>query len=70
MNALLLSVQRIYTELKFITQRMERDDEEVLAKNDWKFAAMVVDRLCLFIFTTVIVVSTGFIMLSAPYIVA
>ncbi|ETN81005.1 Cation transporter family protein [Necator americanus] len=40
------------------------------AANDWKFAAMVVDRLCLFIFTIFIVVSTCGIMFSSPHLIA
>lgn len=32
----LLRLQQIYWELKFITQRMKRDDDEQEAKNDWK----------------------------------
>jgi len=34
--------------------------------NDWRFAAMVVDRLCLCLFTVFTVVSTLTILLSAP----
>ena len=34
--------------------------------NDWRFAAMVVDRLCLCAFTIFTVVSTFTILFSAP----
>ncbi|VDN59065.1 unnamed protein product [Dracunculus medinensis] len=39
-------------------------------ENDWKFAAMVVDRMCLFTFTLFIVISTCAIMFSSPHLVA
>lgn len=35
-HASLLTMQQIYYELKFITQRMKRDDEAEERKNDWK----------------------------------
>lgn len=35
-NIYLLRLQQIYWELKFITQRMKRDDDEQDAKKDWK----------------------------------
>ncbi len=41
-------------------------DEDAIA--DWKFVAMVVDRMCLIIFSAFIVGSTCGIMLSAPNI--
>lgn len=85
-HALILMMQRIHNELKFIVTRMEkvsiagtqRDspkrkvalqadvDEDAIA--DWKFAAMVVDRVCLIIFSAFIIGSTCGIMFSAPNI--
>ena len=47
MHALLLMMQRVIVELKFITSRMVKEDDYEDMENDWKFAAMVVDRLCL-----------------------
>uniref|UniRef100_A0A7E4VG54 Acetylcholine receptor subunit alpha-type acr-16 n=1 Tax=Panagrellus redivivus TaxID=6233 RepID=A0A7E4VG54_PANRE len=69
-TATTLILQRIHNELKIITKQMieaERDEE---ASNQWKFAAMVVDRCCLYIFTIFIVATTVGILTSAPYIVA
>lgn len=37
----------ILKELQFITNRMKKADEEAELISDWKFAAMVVDRLVL-----------------------
>jgi len=35
---------------------------------DWKFAAMVVDRICLIIFTTFTVMAITAVLLSAPHL--
>ncbi|KHJ80763.1 hypothetical protein OESDEN_19558, partial [Oesophagostomum dentatum] len=69
-QATLLILQRIYHELKIVTKRMVESDREEQASNNWKFAAMVVDRLCLYVFTVFILVSTLGIFSSAPYLVA
>ncbi len=69
-NALLLIMESIVCNMKFITKRMEEEDEYEDATNDWRFAAMVVDRLCLVIFTAFITGSTCGIMFSSPHLVA
>lgn len=69
-QATLLILHRIYHELKIVTKRMIESDKEEQASNNWKFAAMVVDRLCLYVFTIFIIVSTLGIFWSAPYLVA
>ncbi|KAK6052861.1 hypothetical protein COOONC_09634 [Cooperia oncophora] len=69
-QATLLILQRIYHELKVVTKRMMETDREEQAANNWKFAAMVVDRLCLYVFTMFILASTVGIFSSAPYLVA
>nr|QOR60934.1 nicotinic acetylcholine receptor alpha subunit 16 [Necator americanus] len=69
-QATLLILQRIYHELKVVTKRMVDTDREEQASNNWKFAAMVVDRLCLYVFTIFILASTVGIFWSAPYLVA
>ena len=37
----------ILKEIKVITDKIKDDDEAGNVENDWKFAAMVIDRLCL-----------------------
>ncbi|KAK5976478.1 hypothetical protein GCK32_005337 [Trichostrongylus colubriformis] len=69
-QATLLLLQRIYHELKVVTKRMVETDREEQASSNWKFAAMVVDRLCLYVFTMFILASTIGIFSSAPYLVA
>ena len=69
-HATMLLLQRIYSELKVITKQMIESEKDDTASNQWKFAAMVVDRCCLYIFTIFIVVTTIALMMSAPYIIA
>lgn len=38
-QAVLLVMQRIHSQLKFITKRMEEEDEEQDAETDWKFVS-------------------------------
>lgn len=61
-------LQAMLRELRFITQRIRKDDEIRDIISDWKFAAMVVDRFCLIVFTLFTVVATIAIMLTAPHI--
>ncbi|XP_064608817.1 neuronal acetylcholine receptor subunit alpha-7-like [Liolophura sinensis] len=63
-NELLL----ILKELKKMTSKLKKDDEESDIRSDWKFAAMVIDRLCLWIFTILTLVSTIGILCAAPQI--
>ena len=38
-------------ELRYITRRMRSDEEREEVISDWKFAAMVIDRLCFYVFS-------------------
>ncbi|XP_071531407.1 neuronal acetylcholine receptor subunit alpha-7-like isoform X2 [Panulirus ornatus] len=59
----------ILKEVRIITDKMRKDDEDGEVANDWKFAAMVVDRLCLIIFTLFTITATIAVLLSAPHII-
>ncbi|XP_025075030.1 acetylcholine receptor subunit alpha-type acr-16 [Pogonomyrmex barbatus] len=59
----------ILKELQFITSRMKKADEDDEVISDWKFAAMVVDRLCLIIFTLFTILATVVILCRAPHII-
>ncbi|XP_037912240.1 neuronal acetylcholine receptor subunit alpha-7 isoform X5 [Hermetia illucens] len=59
----------ILKELQFITARMRKSDEEAEIISDWKFAAMVVDRFCLIVFTLFTIIATVTVLLSAPHII-
>lgn len=54
----------ILNELRFITKKIKEDIEGNEETNDWKFAAMVVDRLCFWIFTFYLVAATVVIFTS------
>ena len=56
----------ILNELRFITHKIKEDAEAEDETNDWKFAAMVIDRLCFWIFTVWLTVGTLAIFFSAP----
>ncbi|KAK8753595.1 hypothetical protein OTU49_000510, partial [Cherax quadricarinatus] len=59
----------ILKEIRVITDKMRKEDEDGEVKNDWRFAAMVVDRLCLIIFTLFTITATVAVLLSAPHII-
>ncbi|KAK2586115.1 hypothetical protein KPH14_008393 [Odynerus spinipes] len=59
----------ILKELQFITSRMRKADEDDEVINDWKFAAMVVDRVCLIVFTAFTVLATFVTLSRAPHII-
>lgn len=59
----------ILKELRVITDKLRKEDEASEVTNDWKFAAMVVDRLCLIIFTLFTIIATIAVLFSAPHII-
>ncbi|CAG2173946.1 unnamed protein product [Oppiella nova] len=62
-------IKEILFEMKFITNRMRRQDDinELIA--EWKFAATVLDRLCLIVFTLFTLISTALCLFSAPQLI-
>jgi nicotinic acetylcholine receptor len=56
----------ILNELRFITHKIKEDIDAVDETNDWKFAAMVIDRLCFWIFSAYWILTTLGIFFSAP----
>lgn len=61
-------LMNILSELRYITSKIKDSDDQMEIKMDWKFAAMVVDRLCLITFSLYTLIATVVIMLSAPHI--
>ncbi|XP_015594760.1 neuronal acetylcholine receptor subunit alpha-7 isoform X1 [Cephus cinctus] len=59
----------ILKEIKIITDKLKNDDLDTKVTNDWKFAAMVIDRMCLIIFTLFTIIATITVLLSAPHII-
>jgi hypothetical protein len=52
----------------FIAEHLKDEDEGANIKEDWKYVALVLDRLFLWIFTTACLVGTFGIILQAPTI--
>ncbi|XP_072904754.1 neuronal acetylcholine receptor subunit alpha-7 isoform X2 [Hemitrygon akajei] len=59
-------IGKILEELQFITRHFKDQDEGEAICSEWKFAAAVVDRLCLVTFTVFSIVCTFAILMSAP----
>ena len=59
----------ILKEIRVITDKIRDDEDTAAIENDWKFAAMVLDRLCLVTFTLFTIIATIALLLAAPHIV-
>lgn len=57
---------RILEEVRYIARRFRGQDEAEAARSEWKFAACVVDRLCLMAFSVFTILCTIGILMSAP----
>lgn len=49
--------------------KLKKEDETGDVTRDWKFAAMVVDRLCLIVFTLFTIIATLAVLFSAPHFI-
>ena len=58
----------ILKEIRCITDKIKKDDEDSEYTNDWQYAAMVVDRICLIIFSLFTILATIVCFLKAPHI--
>ena len=58
----------ILNEIRFITRRMKDEAQGADETNDWKWAAMVIDRLCFWVFTAYLIIATLVIFFKAPHI--
>lgn len=59
----------ILKELRVITDKIRDEEDTAAIENDWKFAAMVLDRLCLITFTLFTLIATIAVLFSAPHII-
>ncbi|KAJ8390992.1 hypothetical protein AAFF_G00097700 [Aldrovandia affinis] len=59
-------IGRILDEVRYIAQRFRNQDESEAVSSEWKFAAAVVDRLCLVAFSLFSIICTFTILMSAP----
>ncbi|XP_075591814.1 neuronal acetylcholine receptor subunit alpha-7 isoform X3 [Dermatophagoides farinae] len=60
----------IMQELRFMTNRYRREDDLADIISEWKYAAIVIDRLCLIVFSTFAVMSLVMCLASAPHLLA
>ncbi|KAF8764298.1 Acetylcholine receptor subunit alpha-type like protein [Argiope bruennichi] len=65
-----VELSAILRELKKITAKLRKDDQDAEVVSDWQYAAMVVDRICLINFTVFTVASTVLSLGSAPHLMA
>lgn len=59
-------INRILAEVMYIAQRFRDQDEAEAICSEWKFAAAVVDRLCLVAFSLFSIICTFTILMAAP----
>ena len=57
---------KILEEVRYISKRFRDQDEEETLCNEWKFAASVIDRLCLMAFSLFTILCTLGMLMSAP----
>ncbi|CCD68494.1 AcetylCholine Receptor [Caenorhabditis elegans] len=69
-EAQILLLHSVHTELRRVVAFYNKEEHDERIQTDWRFAAMVVDRACLLLFTVFIVISILAIMMSAPHIIA
>ncbi|XP_061100933.1 neuronal acetylcholine receptor subunit alpha-7-like, partial [Conger conger] len=59
-------ISKILEEVQYIARRFREQDEAEVICSEWKFAAAVVDRLCLVAFSLFSIICTFTILMSAP----
>ena len=59
----------ILKELKVVMDKIREDEEAATVVGDWKFAAMVLDRLCLITFTVFTIIATLAVLAAAPNVI-
>ncbi|XP_078527415.1 neuronal acetylcholine receptor subunit alpha-7-like [Lissotriton helveticus] len=59
-------LEKILEEVQYLADRFRSQDVDEAACNEWKFAATVIDRMCLVAFTIFNIICTISILMSAP----
>ncbi|PIO57364.1 hypothetical protein TELCIR_21229, partial [Teladorsagia circumcincta] len=54
--------------IEYITDHLKQDEEHKRYRDDWKYVAMIIDRLLLYVFFGITVGGTCGILFSAPYV--
>ncbi len=65
-NVKSVEVLRAIDGINFICEHMKNEDEEKIVKEQWKYVALVIDRLFLWIFTSACIIGTVLIIFQAP----
>lgn len=64
-NEILKELTLILKQLILITDKIKSDEKNEKKSLDWKFAAMVIDRLCIIFFTFATIISTALILMTS-----
>jgi nicotinic acetylcholine receptor len=59
-------MRTIISELRFLTDHVRKEEEEDDVSQDWRFSAMVIDRLCLIVFSLMTSTFSYLTLFSAP----
>ena len=54
--------------IEYITDHLKQDETYKMYRDDWKYVAMIIDRLLLYVFFGITVGGTVGILFSAPYV--
>ncbi|KJH42674.1 Cation transporter family protein [Dictyocaulus viviparus] len=54
--------------IEYITDHLKQDEEYKMYRDDWKYVAMIIDRLLLYVFFGITIGGTCGILFSAPYV--
>ena len=49
--------------------QVKDEDEAAAVEADWKFAAMVIDRLCLIVYTLFTIIASLTVLWTAPHVI-
>ncbi|XP_013406819.1 neuronal acetylcholine receptor subunit alpha-7 [Lingula anatina] len=63
-----IELRNIHRELKHISDKLKKKEQAAEVRSEWMFAARVIDRLCIWLFTIFTVTSTCVIIFSAPHL--
>jgi hypothetical protein len=59
-------MRTVIAELRYLTDHVKKEEEEDDISQDWKFSAMVIDRLCLVLFSLMTPVLSYLTLFSSP----
>jgi len=59
----------ILLEIRVITDKIKDEDDSGVIENEWRFAAMVLDRVCLIAFTFFTVLLSAAVLIAAPHVI-